>query len=48
MIKGGVKKVSNLSVRDNKHGTLIITIPKQTAIRMSLKHGDRVSVVKEQ
>lgn len=48
MIKGGVKKVSNLSVRENKHGTLIITIPKETAIRMSLKYGDKVSVQKEQ
>ena len=48
MIKGGVKKVSNLSVRENEHGTLIIVIPKQTAIRMSVKHGDKVSVQKEQ
>ncbi len=48
MIKGGVKKVSNLIVRENKDGTLIVAIPRNTAIRMSLKHGDSVSVIKEQ
>ena len=47
MIKGGVKKVSNLSVRENEQGTLVVAIPKETAIRMSLKPGDRVSVQKE-
>jgi len=48
MIKGGVKKVSNLTVSENKDGTLIIAIPYSTAIRMSLKHGNKVSVTKEQ
>mgnify|MGYP003119125375 CR=1 FL=1 len=48
MIKGGVKKVSNLTVRENKDGTLIVVIPHDTAIRMSIKHGDKVSVIKEQ
>ena len=48
MIKGGVKKVSNLTVRENKDGVKIIAIPQSTAIRMGLKHGDKVSVIKEQ
>ena len=48
MIKGGVKKVSNLTVRENANGTLIVVIPNDTAIRMSIKHGDKVSVIKEQ
>ena len=48
MIKDGVQKVSNLTVRENKDGTLIVVIPYDTAIRMSIKYGDKVSVTKEQ
>ena len=48
MIKGGVKKVSNLTVRENENGTLYILIPRDTAMRMNLKASDKVSVIKEQ
>ena len=48
MIKGGVKKVSNLTVNENANGTLIVVIPNDTAIRMNLKARDKVSVIKEQ
>lgn len=48
MIKGGTKAVSNLRVQEMSSGSLIITIPKDTAIRMGLKYGDRVTVTKEQ
>ena len=47
MIKGGVKTVSNLRIWETKDGTLTISIPRDTAIRMGLKYGDRVSVTKE-
>ena len=48
MIKGGTKAVSNLRIQEMSSGSLIITIPKDTAIRMGLKYGDRVTVTKEQ
>tara|TARA_R110000787_G_scaffold171312_1_gene283939 strand:+ start:373 stop:519 length:147 start_codon:yes stop_codon:yes gene_type:complete len=48
MIKGGTKAVSNLTIRESKEGTLSVVIPRDTAIRMSLKYGDKVTVIKEQ
>ena len=48
MIKGGTKAVSNLRIQEMSSGSLIITIPRDTAIRMGLKIGDRVTVTKEQ
>lgn len=47
MIKNGVKTVKNLTVRENKTGRLTVVIPRDTAIRMGLKYGDRVSLTKE-
>ena len=47
MIKGGVKTVKNLIVRENETGSLQVTIPKGTAIRMGIKYGDSVSLTKE-
>jgi hypothetical protein len=48
MIKGGTKAVSNIRIREMSSGSLIINIPRDTAIRMGLKIGDRVTVTKEQ
>ena len=48
MIKGGTKSVANLKIQEMSSGSLIITVPRETAIRMGLKIGDRVTVAKEQ
>jgi hypothetical protein len=48
MIKGGTKSVANLKIQEMIAGSLIITVPRETAIRMGLKIGDRVTVTKEQ
>ena len=48
MIKGGTKAVSNLRILVMSSGSFIITIAKDTAIRMGLKYVDRVSVTKDQ
>ena len=47
MIKGGTKSVANLKIQEMSSGSLIITVPRDTAIRMGLKIGDRVTVTKE-
>ena len=45
--KDNVKTIDNLRVWETKEGILTISIPRDTAIRMGLKYGDRVSVTKE-